>query len=247
MDQNKLGRNRPAPSFVPVSVAAKEIEAQDDAVASNAAQQNTLQMDAGAHSNVQDEVQTAEPATTLPHPEQRDFTLSVEEILIRLRNSGIDKSKDSVQRYCREGTLDCQKLGLFRRYFATEISLTALIEKMRPDEDVRNCIQVHEAASTRDVLENNETGAGASNRVLVHPTEDEIDGAETPVSKTSSGENLVEFLKEEICVKNKQLEVKDTQIAAMLERDHETNILIRVLQNHLGDNAGWQGRHGSGK
>ena len=38
--------------------------------------------------------------------------------------------------------------------------------------------------------------------------------------------DIVEFLK-------KQLEVKDTQIAAMLERDRETNILIQGLQTSL--------------
>jgi len=58
---------------------------------------------------------------------------------------------------------------------------------------------------------------------------------ELPVLEVADDGSLVDFLKEEIRVKNKQLEVKDTQIAAMLERDHETNVLIRGLQNQLGD------------
>jgi len=159
----------------------------------------------------------------------------VEEILTRLHEVGIDKSKDSVQRYCREGALECQKLGLFKRYFATEKSLAALIEKMQPDEDARSSIQVHEAAPIRDMTKNNNTDAVASNRTQVHLPSEDPDENKKPALESTGGENLVEFLKEEIRVKNKQLEVKDTQIAAMLDRDRETNILIKGLQNHLGD------------
>jgi hypothetical protein len=39
-----------------------------------------------------------------------------------------------------------------------------------------------------------------------------------------------EFLREQIKVKDKQIAVKDEQIATMLEREHETNILIQGLQ-----------------
>jgi len=35
-----------------------------------------------------------------PVEERSDYTVSVEEVLIRLHNLGIDKSKDTIQRYC---------------------------------------------------------------------------------------------------------------------------------------------------
>ncbi|MCF6326835.1 MAG: hypothetical protein L3J21_06035, partial [Devosiaceae bacterium] len=47
-EQNKFGHNRPAPSFVPASVATKETEVQEGAVVKNVDQQNALQVRAVA-------------------------------------------------------------------------------------------------------------------------------------------------------------------------------------------------------
>lgn len=44
---------------------------------------------------------------------------------------------------------------------------------------------------------------------------------------------MIDFLKNQIDEKDRQLRTKDDQIAAMLERDHETNALIHGLQNML--------------
>ncbi len=71
-----------------------------------------------------------------PHHALPDTPVSVDELLIRLHEIGIDKSKDTIQRYCREGDLDCEKLGMLRRYFATEVSVEKLIEKLQPDAEV---------------------------------------------------------------------------------------------------------------
>lgn len=235
MEHHQFGRDRPAPSFKPASVAAKENQLKPDAGAQNMAQSIPLQLSAGAIGFVPDEHLEDDFKPPLPHPELKDYTISVEDVLLRLREVGIDKSKNTIQRYCRRGDLDCQKLGKFRRHFATEASLELLIKKFQPDADAPNGMQVHEgaeaerrdesqvheAAPIRDVLENHNPHAGASTRVQTN--EAATDGS------------LVEFLKDEIRVKNKQLEVKDEQIAAMLERDHETNILIRGLQDRVGD------------
>jgi hypothetical protein len=42
-----------------------------------------------------------------------------------------------------------------------------------------------------------------------------------------------DFLREQIKVKDKQIGVKDEQIASMLQREHETNVLIQGLQQIL--------------
>ena len=173
----QFGQNRPAPSFVPASVVEIDSKLQEDAVALDVAQQSApeapSQSDAGASNTQQREERLNETAPPLPHSEPSDYTIPVEEILIRLREVNIEKSKDTVQRYCREGALDCQKLGLFKRFFATQKSVDALIIKMQPDEDARNCIQVHEAVSTENVVETKDTDAGAPNRVQAQPTADE--------------------------------------------------------------------------
>jgi hypothetical protein len=44
---------------------------------------------------------------------------------------------------------------------------------------------------------------------------------------------MIEFLMKQIDTKDQQLAVKDRQIESMLERDHETNILIQGLQTSL--------------
>jgi len=131
MDFQQSNTRRPVPSFAP---------AQD------VAQPSPVQGYAAAHSREDDEVQADAPVPLSPVEEGSDYTVSVEEVLIRPHNLGIDKSKDTIQRYCREGDLACEKLGMLRRYFATENSVGKLIEKLQPDADAFASTQVHEAA-----------------------------------------------------------------------------------------------------
>lgn len=262
LEQIGIGHKRPSPSFVSVSVVANEPAVQEPAAAHNMAQlsapnyatpldaaaSNTSQLAAGIPHQAQSDTDARNTKDTTQASKQLDeilhspslsaptnYKISVDEILLRLREVGIEKSKDSVQRYCREGALDCQKLGLFKRYFATETSLIALIKKMQPDEDARTCMQTDTPASIRDVVDLKHTDAPTSNRTQVHQAEPETKEDGEQKAKASNDESLVGFLKDEIHIKNKQLDVKDTQIAAMLERDRETNILIRGLQNQLGE------------
>lgn len=65
--------------------------------------------------------------------EIEDYTISVDQVREHLRGKGLIKSKDTIQRWCRAGDLDCQKLGLLGRYFTTETSLSALEQKLLPD------------------------------------------------------------------------------------------------------------------
>ena len=68
------------------------------------------------------QVHEAAPLVTPPQPNRPDsaFTVSVDEARRRLADIGLDRSKDTIQRYCREGSLDARKLGLFGKYFITE-------------------------------------------------------------------------------------------------------------------------------
>ena len=43
-------------------------------------------------------------------------------------------------------------------------------------------------------------------------------------------DDQITFLKSQLDIANKQIEMKDEQINTMLERDHETNVLIQNLQ-----------------
>lgn len=75
-----------------------------------------------------------------------------------------------------------------------------------------------------------------------HPSEPVPTGAdpsapvrteEPTVSRDERATEMIDFLKNQIDEKDRQLRTKDDQIAAMLERDHETNALIHGLQNML--------------
>jgi hypothetical protein len=185
-----------------------------------------------------DDTPSLVPLEELP----KDYSVSVDEIRLLLFENGIEKSKDTIQRYCREGRLDAVKLGLLRRYFATPPSVECLIEYLRTDAveidaeldaPASTGVQVHEGA-----------GGGAASELQLHadaepskslPEPEPHEAAPTRMqahADAHSGE-MVEFLKGQINVKDEQIKVKDNQIAAMLERDRETNFLIRELQTQL--------------
>jgi hypothetical protein len=159
----------------------------------------------------------------------KDYSVSVDEIRLLLAQSGIEKSKDTIQRYCREGRLDCVKLGLLRRYFATPQSVESLllylqtdlieVEEFELDEPASIRMQAHTGEDTQKSEEESHPHETASTRTQLHAPEYATD--------------MLDFLKTQITVKDDQIKVKDSQIAAMLERDRETNFLIRELQTQL--------------
>lgn len=92
------------------------------------AQDNDLQLD-------------AEPTASMQHPvppATEDYTISVEHVRDHFRGKGLTKSKDTIQRWCRMGDLDCQKRGVLGRYFTTETSLLELQQKLLPDMIAEN-------------------------------------------------------------------------------------------------------------
>ncbi len=193
------------------------------------------------------------------------YPLSVDDIRAQLFALGISKSKDSIQRYCREGRLDCVKLGLFRRYYVTEASVDALVDLLVNDAEACSFMQVHEGetsgkseplrlhvpASVKNIAQPSDLDAAASTGMQA----DTGAGSITPLRESQKGKTddqplepeeaitppdpgMVDFLKDQLRVKDEQIRVKDEQIAGMLERDRETNILIRGLQDRIGEAFG---------
>ena len=98
---------------------------QDDAGEKNP-ETNTLQQ----HAAVQ--MHTVEEPPILS-PTNEDYTISVDQVREHFRQRGLTKSKDTIQRWCRIGDLDCRKQGILNRYFTTESSLLSLEKKLLPD------------------------------------------------------------------------------------------------------------------
>lgn len=147
-----------------------------------------------------------------------DYSLSVDDVRRLLHEKGISKSKDTIQRYCREGDLECRKLGMLKRYYATEASLQKLQEKMQADAPASTSIQVHEAVEPEQspeptaeetihesVNENSETEAheAAPSGMQLH------EGAYT---------KTIEILHSQLEEKDKQLDRKDDQIEGLLKQ-----------------------------
>lgn len=97
--------------------------AQHDAAHQDTAENNALQVHAVASEKVPPQAD----------PSAEEFTISVDQVRAHFRAKGLQKSKDTIQRWCRTGELTCQKRGVLNRYFTTEASLSALEDKLLPD------------------------------------------------------------------------------------------------------------------
>jgi hypothetical protein len=99
-------------------------------------------------------------------------------------------------------------------------------EPVGPGADMLLPVRTGAQAETKDDLNTEPVHTG------VHPSEPVRTDEPVSPREERSGE-MIGFLKNQIDEKDRQLRTKDEQIAAMLERDRETNVLIRGLQNIL--------------
>jgi hypothetical protein len=139
--------------------------------AENTADLNVLQPDAAADSRVQDDA-----AAKL-----EDYTISVEQVREHFRSKGLTKSKDTIQRWCRAGDLDCRKQGVFGRYFVTETSLLKLERKLLPDMIAEQSGQV--ANTTTPLQPDAAANAAPEKNVQLHEPEDEPARSGMPVNE----------------------------------------------------------------
>ncbi len=224
-DQSGFRNQRPLPSFGGFD---EPKQPETELVASNPMQ---------VHAAALEDMPLLLPADDLP----KDYCVSVDEIRLLLFENGIEKSKDTIQRYCREGRLDAVKLGLLRRYFATPLSVEQLLEYLRTDAVEVDAAELDAAAST-GMQVHERTASDVLPDVQLHATAEPgksapepgpHEAASTRMQAYAADDGMVDFLKGQINVKDEQIKVKDNQIAAMLERDGETNFLIRELQTQL--------------
>ena len=163
----------------------------------------------------------------------------------------------TLQRYCAAGRLTCIKeetatgLTYFVDPVSVERAITELAQLHGLTDEVRqsataeemplHAVQASEPSTTSDVPR-----PSAADR---DKTTEEISQRPTATVPDMSGmvarlesENFL--LREQKDFYRNQVEVKDTQIAALLERDKETNYLVRGLQTML---APLLGRGGNGE
>src|ERR1700680_2948139 len=157
------------------------------------------------------------PVATSPD----EYSLTIEEAALRYEHAGHPRTARSIQRYCAKGHLDClrQETPFGDKYLITPASVA------------RHIAQIAELASTsgRDL------SRPAATDVAAKDGHDEK-SKEPPTSPDSSRQvapSYVDRRDSEIDFLRQQIGVKDTTIAALLERDRETNILVSQLQKML--------------
>jgi hypothetical protein len=179
-------------------------------------------------------------------PTPTEYPLTLEDVSRLFEEAGLPRNARTLQRYCAAGRLDCIKeetaTGL--AYFVDPISVERAIKQLAQlhgltDEARRSATSEnmsHPVAQAAEPLSTSETPRpSAADRDNETEIAKERHGASEPdvsgIVAVLERENAL--LREQKDFYRNQVEVKDTQIAALLERDKETNYLVRGLQTML--------------
>jgi len=161
------------------------------------------------------------PAPTTPDSE---YSLTIEEVGDLYAQAGLARDLRTIQRYCRRGRLEARlvEFPYGEKYFITPTSVErhiAFLKELRQAAADRGEPRPAAAGDAQETPQPSEARSAATSNDQLRPTE-----AESRYVARLEGEN--EFLR-------RQMAVKDDQIAALLERDAETNVLIQSLQTML--------------
>lgn len=176
--------------------------------------------------------------------DQLRHTLTIHEVSTRLTAAGVPRSERSIKRYCETGFLDAKKVPgpTGEQWFVAPAALPKLIGELEQWKVQREGHVRPQQATSDSVIPETSTNSGTATAGHSRPqqatsdTETSTDsrrGAPDTTGHATHLEREVEGLREDREFLREQIKVKDTQIASLLERDRETNILIRGLQEML--------------
>jgi hypothetical protein len=153
-----------------------------------------------------------------------DYTLTIEDAALRYDHAGHPRTNRTIQRYCAKGHLDClrQETQFGDKYLITPASVA------------RHISQIVELASMTGRDLSRPVGASVAAQELRETGMFENTTGSDKSRPVAADDRYVTQLETENTFLKTQVSVKDTQIAALLERDHETNALINGLQRMLG-------------
>ena len=190
-----------------------------------------------------------EPRQDAPGPARptaTQYPLTLDEVSRLFDEAGLPRNVRTLQRYCAAGRLDCIKeetaTGL--AYFVDPVSVERAIKQLAQlhglTDEVRHGAtsenMPHPVARAAEPLETPDTprpsAADRDKDAEIFPERQSAPEPDTSgVVAVLERENAL--LREQKDFYRNQVEVKDTQIAALLERDKETNYLVRGLQTML--------------
>jgi hypothetical protein len=158
------------------------------------------------------------------------YTLTVEDAAALYEAAGFARTMRAIQKYCFRGDLAAirEQTTYGERYRITPASVARHIEQIeqlsqanrrdqsRPDANVRT-------DSTEPAQPENDEPS-----VREQPRPDAADNRYVDQLEKENS-----FLRDQIGLKDRQIERRDNQIEAMIERDRETNIMIESLQRRI--------------
>jgi hypothetical protein len=163
--------------------------------------------------------------------DEQTYTLTVEEVARRYEAAGHPRTLRAVQKYCARGDLDCVKeeTEFGQRYRITSESVARHLAQIEEVRQANGRDQSRTDASVRSLELPLEQPKNNEATVREQPRPDATD-----TRYVAQLENENAYLRAQNEKKDQQLERRDHQIEAMIERDMETNTLIQGLQRLLG-------------
>jgi len=162
--------------------------------------------------------------------DERAYALTVDEALSRYEAAGHGRTARALQKYCARGDLDCIKedTEYGQRYRITPASVARHLEQIEQVSQAKGHDQSRTDAAIRlpEADQHMERNDEPTVRDQPRP-----DASDTRYTEQLERENA--YLREQNDKKDQQLERRDSQIEAMIERDRETNILIKGLQERI--------------
>ena len=187
---------------------------------------------------------TDTPGHGRPHQDNDQLrpTLTISEVSAQLTQAGVPRSERQIKRYCQSGFLDAKKVPgpTGDQWFVAPATIPKLIGDLqqwqmqrpghgRPRPDTSEYVTPeksrHEAPDT--------AGHGRPEQATSDTQTPTKAREEEPSPHVARLEREVETLQDDRQFLRELIKVKDGQIASLLERDRETNILVRGLQEML--------------
>ncbi len=187
---------------------------------------------AGIETALQD-IPKREAPTQQPIDQETNW-LDVEQAAELLKERGISRTIRTIQKMCKRGDLNARLVPTENgvRYIISDLSIDEFVE--RHNEKLPSGGFEPKAINDDVVVEQNSNPTNVGNE----PIEVNAPTSQTEQNPAPHLKEIIELkdqhiamLQSQVETANTQIAVKDEQIGAMLERDHETNVLIQNLQN----------------
>lgn len=162
--------------------------------------------------------------------DEQAYTLTVEEAAALYEAAGFGRTMRAIQKYCARGDLDCmrEQTTYGERFRITPVSVARHIEQIEQLSQANRRDQSRTDANVRTEIIEREPVENDAASVREQPRPDAADNRYVAQLESENA-----LLRSQLDRKDRQIEQRDNQIEAMIERDRETNILIESLQRRI--------------